>query len=181
MLRVRTVFTGVAGSPWYSNLYFDTDDGTAEGAHESVTSMWQGVKALISNGVSWRVEGEVAVLQPSGEITGLRSLTTTTGQGTGTGDILPPANQMLVQMRTAGYAGGRNVRGRCFIPGMLEGATTSGRPDTNARNIVASAFTSELIQGSPGFSVWSRKNAALYAVTNVNVWTEYAVLRSRRD
>ena len=46
LARVRTIFTGPAGSPWYSNLYFDAATGTAQNAADAAAPFWGAVDNL---------------------------------------------------------------------------------------------------------------------------------------
>lgn len=180
MLRVRTVWSGVAGQPYYTNMYFDTSPGTAEGAVDAVAAFWTACGDVIQNGVRWTVEGEVLDITTNGTITGVVSVDGATGLGEVAGNFLPTANQLLVQLRTGAYAGNRAIRGRIFIPGQTENNTSGGDPSTGARQVAQDA-AEDLIAGSPGFGVWSRKNGLIVGVTSASVWNKYAVLRSRRD
>src|SRR3982750_3658664 len=55
--RVRTIFPGVAGSPWYSNLYFTGETQTlADAATAATRAFWDSVKGYISTGISIQVQ-----------------------------------------------------------------------------------------------------------------------------
>lgn len=183
--RIRTVFTGVAGTPWYSNLYIDGDGEQSEAAVEAVGEFWDAVGTVIVSQVQWEVEGEVAQIDTvSGNITGITSVDSVESAGVAGFDPLPFATQALLRLRTGEYVGGREVRGRLNIPGLLEANNAGGRPDSNLRNLINDAADQYLLGGdglNGALVVWSRKNGTAPFVSSASCWTEWAVLRSRRD
>lgn len=180
MLRVRTVFTGVAGTPYYSNLYFAGPSG-ADVAVEAVGAFWDVYGLSMVNELSWTVEGAVAVMDvATGEITGYENVDPVTGDGSSTGEMLPRASQALIHLHTGVYRGGREVRGRIFIPALDIAVDDDGQV---ASTIVTGTpgVVEDLINDSPGWGVWSRKNGRLEDVLSGAMWAEFAMLRSRRD
>lgn len=179
-LRVRTVFTGVAGTPWYSNLYFG-DTSLPADAHAAVVDFWALIGPYIHTSVDWTVESEVTVLSIlTGQPTSQTSVGAISGGGTASGQPLPWATQGLLRARTEAYANGRNVRGRIFIPGLTEDAQSQGRPEPAVGPLMVTA-AEQLLLTDATWVVWSRKNQIQPEVTSVDFWQEWAVLRSRRD
>ena len=184
MARIRTVFTGVAGTPWYSNLYY-TGAGAAlnpANAHALVAAFWNAYKPNVTSAVTYTVQGEIPIIDDvSGNITSTVTVAAVTAPCTGAGDSLPFATQGLVRLLTSSFINGRRVRGRLFLPAPLESLSTSAVP-TGAL-ITAVNTTATTMMGSPGqqLNVWSRKNGVAVAVTSVSMWNQWAVMRSRRD
>lgn len=184
MLRVRTVWDGVAGAPYYSNHYFDDASGPSEAsaAINAVDAFWSSMAGAIAIPLVWLVEGDVAVMDPStGDITSMISVSGNPGIATGSSDSLPPATQGLITWKTDTFIGGRRLTGRTFIPAPVEANSTSlGAPSAG---YVAQLITSAagLISASSNLAVWSRTHGVVHDVTSSTAGTKFAVLRSRRD
>lgn len=125
--RVRTLFTGVTGSPWYSNLYFNgTDTRQAADASAAVNTFWGAAKTVMSSQVIIDVDDNVAVMESTtGKITGYIQSTRAPFPGTGGSNLAPTATQALITLRTGVYRYGRPVIGKLFVPGLFSGALTS--------------------------------------------------------
>ena len=139
--RVRTVFTGVAGTPGYSNLYFDASTTTAAAYQPFVADFWDSIKGKISADCKMTIQGEVAVLDASdGSIVGFGAGSDIVVQGTSGDGRLPLVSSGLVQWRTGVYEGGREIRGRTFIPyptvADLDGA---GVPNSSYISVIQAA------------------------------------------
>lgn len=106
------------------------------------------------------------------------------GFGLLTEEPVPDASQGLIQWRTSEYRGGREVRGRTFIPGLgvsvLEGGELSAAA-IGQINVAAA----NLVTPSVGFGVWKRPvggaGGELVPLSAGTAWTELAVLRGRRS
>lgn len=184
MLRVRVGFTGAPGSPWLATHYFiaDTEDATAAAAaNTAVGAFWESVDDIMDNSVSWATEAQVAHLDLDGTLTGSFGVTPVTSTGETSGDALPWTTQALVQLQTGVYVGGRQVRGRLFVPGLTEAASGDGVPSTATRNAINAAAATLAAVDPPRWCVWSRKNTSAAAVDTASTWAQWAVLRSRRD
>jgi len=192
--RVRTLLTGVAGSPWYSNIYFDADGVTPDAAANvvSVDDMWTAVISNIANDISWVVEGNVSVLdETDGKLIDVESVTQGTGTGTSSGDMLPFTTQGLIQLQTSTFINGRRVRGRVFVPGLTEDASTNGVPISGMVTNLIAAGNALWDSDTSGALVWARPFAGSETVearagskapiTAVAAWNKWAVMRSRRD
>lgn len=182
--RIRTVFTGVAGSPYYSNLYFSNGtDAEILNAVNRVRAFWNVLATTLRNGMSAQVLGEVVTIDPvTGNIIAVQQVAAPAAVNyTGTGDALPPQTQVMLTFNTGSYAGGRQVRGRCFIPGWTETAnqvdgTLTGSYPTDITTAAATMRT-----GAPAQVVWSRKNGTIVPVTGASVARKWATLKTRRD
>lgn len=195
--RVRTIFGGVAGTPWYSNIYFADNGGTPVGQAgiDAVDALWTAVQSNIANNITWAVQGEVARLdETNGELTGVTNGVVNAGVGTSAGDMLPFTTQLLGRQFTSAFVAGRRVRGRIFLPGLTEDANTDGAPI--AGMITAwTAAQNALLTAMPNWCVWARpfdgdpdatppkppRDGSLHLVSSVATSPTWAVLRSRRD
>nr|CRY96194.1 hypothetical protein [uncultured prokaryote] len=184
MLRIRSVWTGVGGSPWYSNLYFDgTGSVDAQSCADNVADFWATFTLVWMPNLSVSVESFVAVVDPvSGDVTGGHTIDVPDPvTGSGSGGTLPTSTQALLSMNTPIYIAGRNLRGKLYVPGLTEGVNTNnGTPDPIYVQPMAEALEI-LADAGPDLVVWSRKNGITAPVSSVTASTKWAVLRSRRD
>ena len=192
--RVRTVFTGVAGTPWYSNIYFMDDGATPIGtlAIGWVADYWNAHKPGITSQVSWSVLSEVVTLdEATGDLESVYTGTSSPNTGSASGQPLPWATQVLARQGTAGIVHNRRVRGRIFIPGFTEDSTTTGRVPSATQTAVAAAGTALVAASTSLWVVWSRpfagtednpaRDGTRWQVTGNSCWDQFAVQRSRRD
>jgi len=130
------------------------------------------------------VEATTGVL--TGAFTGTDPSTVT---GASADDPLPRQTQGLLQLNTSSVISGRRVRGRLYIPGMVESRNdTSGNPSSGFISDVAGSAAAELLPAGATTSslvVWHRPTngagGAHAAVTGVACSSSWAVLRSRRS
>lgn len=164
-------------------MFFE-DDGTltAQNAATAVRNFWVACAVKLLNTYHFQVEGAVDTIDlATGKPTGSTAVTAADVVGTQNNDALPWATQGLVEWRTGFYSGGREVRGRTFIPGNVEIMSTSGVPTgeyTGALQTAANALISDALSQ---VQVYSRKHTLASGVTGATVWPKWAVLRSRRD
>ena len=184
LTRIRTVFTGVPGTPWYSNIFFEVPTAEVQDAADAVNTFWAAADSYMVTGVQWAVEDFATVLNPAtGEPIGVLPVTGNTGGGATSGDMVSRASQILVSTLTGTWVGGRQIRGRIFVPGV---SGVSSTPDGSVDGTVRTDFQNlanalALGVGDAELVVWSRKNGASYPVASTLVSSQWAVLRSRRD
>lgn len=195
LVRVQTVWSGVTGSPYYTNVYCIGPGSTNNGI--DMANAW---KAFLTSLTAVLRTGMVATIDPEilefDETTG-----TVTGAGTniagsvtfsGIGDALPPANQALVQWQTEGIVHNRRVRGRTFIPGPVETENSaSGAPGPTLTGPLLTAAQAYLTTMTGRARIWSQPFAgsptnpprpgSQHAITSAAVAPYFAVLRSRRS
>lgn len=184
MLRVRTIFSGVTGSPWLQVSYWTgTDNQTqADAAVAAISAFWGAVDNLMGTSVSWVTDPEVAVLTTAGVRTG--GFVTTPGGGTGSSgtSLLPISTQALVRLLTGSFIAGRQVRGQINVPGLTTTQLSSaGQLASAAQTTIQTAANTLNSATAPDLVVWSRKNATAIAVSTVSVPVVFSVRRSRRD
>lgn len=183
MYRVRTAITGGTGGPSLSTMYFSVIGGlTAQHAVAATGAFWTALRSGIRTGVVMTTEAEVATVDiATGLVTGLVPTTPVVVNGSSSAVALPWATQGLVRWRTGTFVGGREVRGRTFIPGMTTDNNAAGEPFSSwigQANVAAAALIAD---ANSDFMIYSRKNFdAVPAITGTH-WAEWAVLRSRRQ
>lgn len=177
--RIRTVFTGVQGSPYLNNFFFDSATvGDASAAASAVYDFWNAVDQNMINTIAWQIDSQVPLFQNPETITGWETATVGNGAGIVSGEPLPWSTQLLVQWGTNTVFNNRRVRGRTFVPGFVESQSTGGVPVISLRNAVDTA--AEAMIGS-GLVIASRASNTFVPVSSASVWSQWAVLRSRRD
>jgi hypothetical protein len=198
IMRVRSVLNGVAGLPGYSNLYFGPVDGTlAESdAVDLVAAFWNSMLGDMDNNITITVEGEVPIIEDTtGEIQDVVTVTGQTLAVFGQSDPLPFTTQALGRFITADFVNGRRVRGRMFVPGMCEISNALGVPTTTFITAASARFAGLVGDATAPLVIWSRpipvkppttpptftRLGSSHVVTESNVWTQWASLRSRRD
>ena len=180
--RFRTVFTGVAGAPWYNNLFFE--GGTPEGAAygPDVAAFWDACASQMVTAVSWVTEPTYTVIETdTGLITDIGDWAGDSGVGLLAGEALPWACQAVVNWRTNLYIAGRELRGKTFVPALMQNANNNGVLLAASQADIQAAADG-LIAGSSGaFCVYSRTHLTEAIVESATVPTKIGVLRSRRD
>lgn len=182
LARIRTIFTGVAGTPWYSNFYFEI--GTIGGIDyiQPVDDFWTTIAPQITNLVDWEVQAEVVTIDDAtGDIIFAEAGTAQTGGGTAVVEPLPYSNQAVLLWNTGEFVGGRQIRGKTFIPGLTQGANDNGSVITATRTVIQAAATELISDGNGSMRVYSPTNATSAVIQSSNVSTVWGSLRSRRD
>lgn len=201
MLRTRMVITAPTGSPYLCVMHFTAsteDQAAADNAIAKTKNFWNAFASVWATTVSaTNLPNVDLITAATGSLVGQLTVTvaTTTGVVSGS-DFLPPATQALIRWNTADFVNGRRVRGRTFIPALLESANgADGRPagqlvTTNVPNALAAL----LAAGASSFVTWSRpfagrtlptpipaRSGTTHLVTTGTLQPQFAVLRSRRD
>ena len=181
--RVRTALSGGSGSAQVSTMFFDQAAGlTAQGAANAVHAFWVTVADNMSSSYTAQVELAVEDIDiATGKPTGVTAVTAGLVTGTQSADPLPWATQALVSWRSGTFVSGREVRGRTFIPGMVETLNSSGVPSGSIFASINGAASTLAGDSNSSLCIYSRKKAAVGIVTSGSMWTKWAVLRSRRD
>lgn len=198
LARVRTIFTGVAGSPWYSNLYFRDDGGTpvANAASTAVATFWGSLNAQMLQGTTYTVQPEIPRIDDTtGQIQEMTTSTVKTANSVSGAEPLPFASQGLIRWTTGSYVDGRQVRGRTFVPALLEGSNANGVPNSTLQTVMLNAANALIADAGTILVVWHRpkytsvpgsppvleRPGSSANVSAASVWGQWAVLRSRRD
>lgn len=194
MMRIRTGFTGLLGSPYLMTTYWTAtteNDAAAAVASNAVQAFLTAAKPHISNALSWATESAVAVLTPA---TGVQTAVlsgpvSNTGTGTASAGPLPEATQGHLTLRTSTVRLGRTVKGGLFIPGpTVTELAGPGSPTTTYKSDLGTASAAFFDPTTADLVVWSRPRTvptvvagSASLVTAITVTQKFAVLRSRRD
>lgn len=189
MLKVTNTVTGtLVRGGGLSTWYYDDTTTEAQDAVDAVLAFWTAIADRIATGIAITVSPEVEVIDPStGNITSVESATGGTVNGSEGTEPLAPALQGLVRWRTGVYvtsgspARSREIRGRTFIPGPTIGQSNNGKPEADYLSDVGAAAASYASSGPNASLVYSRTHDRAEPITASSVWTEWAILRSRRD
>lgn len=166
-----------------SQLFFLNTGGTPQQAADAVIAFWQSVDADMSSSDAWRVEAEVAEVDiATGTLLSVTPVTGNSSIGGASGDRLPPQTQALIRWRTGAAVEGRELRGRLFVPAMVESENTAtGTPSSGLVGRMNSAGAALIAASNSDLMVWSKTWGQARLVTAASCWTQWAVLRSRRD
>lgn len=182
MYRVRTVISLPASAgQGLATHWFKASGGTAQQAVTAVGNFWFAALANASSECTTLTEGEVGIVNStSGQLVGLTSATPVASGGGGTGDPLPAQTQGLLRLFTGAFSGGRQVRGRLFIPGQVE-SVNNGFPSSGVTENWRAAGAALIADTNTLWGVYSRAHGDIFDITSVSSSTSWAVLRSRRS
>lgn len=180
--RARVVSTGIQGSPYLSTLNFLESGSTPAGVSTAINGFFDALTVFQNQDLIWDFDGTLDVVESStGELQGVVSATAQTGQGTLSTEVLPPATQGLIQWRTGVFTGGREIRGKTFVPALTELAASAGQVVGPTQSGLQNAATALVGTPSAQLAIYSRRYNTIAAVSDSSVWNQFAVLRSRRD
>lgn len=172
--------SGVTGTG-ISTFYFETAPGTPQQHVDAVSTFLAATEGLRASGLGWTINPDSAEIDTAtGALVNIYNIAGASGSGTATGDRLPNATQGLARLITGAVAGGRLVRGRLFLPGVVE-SFSNGLPSAGYISGYNTPLAALVASANANWVVWSRKNAFTAAVTSATVWSNFAQLRSRRD
>lgn len=196
MLRYTFRMTGLAGAPYFSTLYTNGNaPADAAAAVPHMHTFWDALKGFMTAGLTIALEPEVDSLLPeTGQVVNTFSGGVFANVVTGGNAPLPKATQGLLRLRTGGFVAGRRVNGRLFLPALANDAQFTGVPSPAFLAGFAGAaedLRDSLAATASEWVVWSRPKEAddsgparagsAHLIESVSVWTQFAVLRSRRD
>lgn len=196
LYRARATLTinGVASllTTYWSTSASAPDAASATEALARVRAMLNSAAAQIPSGSTLAFDTAVQILNDAdGELTNVAvGSSPSSVTFTGSGDPLPAQTQGLARFNTSNFLRGRNVRGRMFLPGPLEGSSgTNGKPNAGyltawntALGLLGTTIVTPISQ-----VVWSRPTAPgasdgiSSAVSSRTMSTEWAVQRGRRS
>ena len=190
ILRTRIAITGGAGGPKVSTFHFTgsgTAAATAAAAATKLQTLWNTLR-MQTIALTFTLEDEVAVIDTStGFQVDSEIITPWTVVSGGSGEPLPPSTQILCQWRSGVYVTNpstgksREVRGRTFVPQVQDSANNSGILAAAERTTVTTACNAFLGGTTAVPVIYSRSSSAAYVITSATVWSDFAILRSRRD
>lgn len=180
LYRITTEFRGVSGSPYFSTLYANKNFSTTAAVMGGIVgNFWDKVKAELWTGMEAEVLPEVDIVEDTtGLTTGVETWAGQTIAFENTTGVLPWTSQGLCRFRTGTYIGGRELRGRMFIPGFTENHSDLGKP-VAATLTAWNGFVQDFVEN--GFVIFSPTHLTSSEIVSASMWSEWAILRSRRD
>lgn len=158
--------------------------GSAETSQLDADALDDFLEAIAANTVvaqRFQVDTEVEQVNPAtGAVTGVTSITSINRTGSNNTAPVPQAAQALVRWRTGVYVSGREIRGRTFIPGLALATSSASGELASATAAAITTAAQQLLEDS-GIGIWSPTRGQIALVTSASVWSEFAVMRSRRD
>jgi hypothetical protein len=183
-MELRSVWAGVAGAPYYTTLRaFHGNDLTAEAFSDAWDTALTARAVDFPSFMSVVIQPELRLIDSvTGDLIGTEVTTGNTFAGSSSGDPLPRASQALIKWSTSQIVAGRRLRGRTFLPTVIESFNTSaGKVDASLISAWATVLSSFITACQGELCVWSRTHGTVASVTAGVLWDEWAVLRSRRD
>nr|CRY96740.1 hypothetical protein [uncultured prokaryote] len=184
MHEVVTNISMASGGGKVAVMYFD-ETVPPEECVDYVSDFWTSIVPYITPATTFQVQGSGRdVDEATGALTAFYNVASSALiAGSSSTQQVADATQGLVQWRTGIVLGGREVRGRTFIPGLSQSSVIGGNLAPQTRTGIE---TNANILGGPitGLGVWRRPKEGtpgqLVQVSTATVWSELAVLRRRR-
>lgn len=185
LYRIRIGYSGTpVNGPSVSTFHFASEVQEPQDAVDSLSSVFDQWKTNMVSQLTMFAEPEVETINPvNGELVGLTAITPWTKTGSvGSASALPNATMALVRWRTGVFIGGKEVRGRTFLPGFASGyVTADGNVPTAQITSVTAGANIWRDAGDNASVVYSRVHGVAHPIISASCWNEYATLRSRRD
>jgi len=180
---VKVTFTGGPSGDWYSSMHFDHTLGSStQDSVDTVKAFWDALKAKMTNLLVIHIDPVVTQLDPvTLEPIGLDTVTGYTINCSGSTDALPFQTQGCILWNTGVWIGGRQVRGKTYIPGITEAENDQpGVPGAGMLSAMATAAAAVVtpVDGVP--VVASRTHGGAIPISAAQVSLKWALLRSRR-
>lgn len=180
--RVQVTWQGpaVTGSA-LSTFYFRLGTGTHQQHVDAVETFLLATDSQRSTGLVWTIQPDSAEIDiATGQLMAIATTTGASAGGAAAGDRLPNSVQGLARLFTGAVTNGRLLRGRLFLPGPTE-QSSNGMPISAYLTAYNNALAALIADPDSEWAVWSRTHAATAAIQQATVWSQWAVLRSRRD
>lgn len=172
------IWTGVAGSPYYTTLY-GTGEVTAEEFATVCNQFFDDIKSSLIVGTRIASDGVVyawdAALQ---EKIGAAPVDEYVGLGTATGEALPTQTQFLISWATGEYVDGKEVRGRTYLGAQTENSNTAAG-DVVGTTVSAFQTAAGDLANAEILCINSPKHGALFQVTRASTTNMWATQRTR--
>jgi hypothetical protein len=182
-MRAEVTWTGLQGAPYFTALNFIATGQTgADAVGVAVSDFLGSIDNSLSSSLSYSLSSEVTQYNDTtGEPVAVFAIDPFTGTCGDATEVLPPVDQGLARLLTGSYVGGRQIRGRIFIPGLTQASNDGGRLISTWRTAISDAIALMVDQPDASLAVWSPTHGTTTAVQAVSVWENFASLRSRRD
>lgn len=179
--RLTIVSTGFNGAPAYNTFHgICADDTDIENWVDTVELLWSNLASNLANGTTATFDGVVERYAVStGQTTSIFTASPWTKTGTWGTNKAPGGTCALLQWRTGTYTNGRELRGRSYISGIGDFGNASGTVGSSELSDMTNAATT-YASGSLS-AIYSRTNAEEASISSGVCWSQFALMRSRRD
>lgn len=184
LMELQTVWTGVAGSPYYTTLRaFHGNDLTPEAFSDAWDAALTARAVDFPTALTANIQAELRLIDSvTGTLVGTAPTDGNVFTGSSSGDPLPRASQALIRWSTPAIVAGRRLRGRTFLPCIIESFNTSGGKVDSSLVTAWRGVLDDFISDCQGeLCVWSPTHGSVASVEVGTLWDEWAVMRSRRD
>ena len=182
--RLRCTFTGVAGAPAYVNWYVEATSVDAGVYQTLMLDAFDADSGMFSDDCTITAINPIPIIEvSSGNVVDTAIGDGGTTAGTAAGDLLPPATCGLMQFHTGVYVGGREIRGRTYLPYPVVGNNDNGVPSSSYIASIEDCYDkfNGASFGNGAQVIYSRTHARAEYVSLASGWGEWAVMRSHRD
>nr|CRY97488.1 hypothetical protein [uncultured prokaryote] len=183
MFRIRVIWTGVPGTPYYTNLYFNgMVQADVDPVALSVSTFLDSIADHVTASLTATFDPEVPVIDPgTGEVTGYLVNNESAVPMDGPTLALPPGTQALARLRTNTVSRGRRIQGHFFIPGPFEADNEAqGVPTAEYINDLGGALATLVDLGDGQLVVWSKSSFVAAPVVSSSISPNWSSLRTRR-
>lgn len=182
--RVEVIWSGLPGAPFYSQFFFSHQAGAATATAANVRTFLNALSTNLCTPMTAQIQPEQAIIdvvtaQPVNvEIATNQAVVNYTG----TGDPLPWSTQVLLQLKTATFNSGRRLRGRIYIPGILESMCTAGELAPASQTTFNTPAQTLITQSNAtgDWAVWSKRYQSWANVASATAWNQFGIQRRRR-
>lgn len=141
LFRIRTEWTGLAGGSGLTTTFFDESTFGVQQTIDKMADFWSSLDSVINTEATWSVAGDADIIDPTtGNIIAVESGTAVSGGGTDISATLSAGTQGLLNLRTGVYAGGREIRGKLYVPAPAIDHLDEGVPDQDYRDALTTAW-----------------------------------------
>lgn len=191
MLRFRIITIGFDGEPGYNVFHTQGDDFSGvEARADGFREYMDVVRDAVSSECTMILDDVAYLVDPvTGDTTGATPIVPTSFAGEQGATHVVGGACGLIRWRTGVYSDGREIRGRTFVAGLGDVSDPEGNVVAGAVTIMQNAADALLAVGDLG--VWRRprpdtsplgpRPGQFALVTGRSVWSEFALLRTRRD
>lgn len=179
--RTQVISRGFPGAPGYNTFVTGADStGSATTWYGFLVDLWTALRPVLANGTFAECDGIIEEFDPvTGQTLSLVQATPFSLQGTGAATKAVGGTCILLQWRTGQFRNGREVRGRSFISGIEDNADANGQFSGAKRTAVLAAVAA--YASTDTGAIYSPTAGSVFQIASGGVWTNYALVRSRRD
>jgi hypothetical protein len=183
--KVDVLWTGLAGAPYFTQFFFGHEPSQASATATALRTCLFGFNARCMTPMIAAISPEQTVIDTAtGKPTATEIATAVTDVAfSGTGTPLPTVDQVVMRLKTSQFNLGRRLQGRIFVPGLNTAANSGGRLDSVYKSSFDASFGGLIANTATSgkWAIWSRKYKGWASIDSATAWSEFGVMRSRRQ